>query len=1764
MIRYPNSLDNDVTIVRIDDNLSELGSSAINQLREAVFSIEKTLGLNPQGSKSSVNDRISVLIGPDGNPKAEALQAIGLVTLPITNNQVANNAGIKEVKLDLNFSTASLHSNVVSLQSSVDIAQALLAEENANFLTHISGGLLLLDNLTSARHVASHIDINAIPTDSRDTYTWDGLRDTDHNLRPATQVAEALLEINNELVGHENATIALVHPATAISVDTSTFTQLPAYLTNVQEALGFVDNQETLSSGVDRSTMNANGIPRTARIQNLQRDGYTINVVPPTKIHAYLAEPSKIAPHDNINNGDDVIKFLPDNTNFVFDSLFTNVRVGDILRLNYGNGIETSYPIMSIRFLSGSDWSVRVNANNMFDTGDGYEGYARIDRPNFDINTCGVLAAAGVVPSIYSSQSFFDTIILGSPRGATAVGIGFDPGVINALHYNLYLRLYPTGNKDVFYDLPAIDVSGNQGVTPGYYNLDIVVENTNKMLRLSGYNYRFIAFAHKGEFGIMLADDYNGSSFSIISGQINYITGNIEQGSYVNNIIGDTTDQYDALGLGFSRSGFATPVMSRLGVSEPYPTTISASNYSTLIITPVSGRNVIINGNRRDSLATPRFTEGDGYWSAIVTNITADIPHNTNFVTYSIPFDLATEDLAPGKTIVVQSDTPGDTTINYYGRFIIDSVSFSCTGAGQTNITVLNSIHGTANPAQAPLPLQSRVRVYFSDDSVMFNIGNMVGAELSDPTDYHHYHEVFVNDIGKSVAVERARMAHTDSGPVPGSGNIGSLSWRIRRVSPKLTGERVGVTDFRNFIKLRIAGWNATTGEFNLYLVSLDGFTSGPAAKAKKNHVVRVYDKSGVNFIDIEFRETYGNATTMPMGTVAIELFPTLKNNDEYFAVAGVSHDGFVFKSITDLRDFGTISESNLGDSAIKFIESGERYLHANGIIRGFKFISTENYRLSFKGGLALVNGSFVPMDATSVGVPTTNGEYFICVTDTGQLISIRKDNGSNPLNFIEALTFKEIVDNRKDLTIIYKATVSGGVVSPSDARRFVVNQDLGINSWAYSDANSQSGYDDGNPSNVNFITPEALMNWVNEYHIKEVKVKDVILNYGLTLNFTSPVKLIGGSYVIYEARGLAFTSGNWTIDDADITYTPVHHLYADANDVFCTGGNWGGIVIDGIPLSATISDFGIENSRFYSTSAQRAPFVAIYSATGNSYNLFHNGRFVNNTFTDTQADRALCYAFVNSNTPDVSMSSPYFQDILVSDTKINGRQGILIGGRATPAVEYSGYTAMNKVLIENFVIKNNRFGLIGFNVDNWIGSTEAGRFVIDNNKAELIYSGFSATMNPFDNKYAYGVNFSTGNTVSFVVRDNDCYYLKIEASAGANLLKSSVTGNTIKRWDDVLYDAFVPDASEARRALVVFSNGLYPANITIANNTIDGFDGLTSGYIHGIYTQGPGLSITGNIINNIAGVDLNSTPNGSGNGGWGIWSYGGESSTIVGNTISKQDGVGIAGYIYSDATAAIYGNTFSHFNLASWSGSPDPDGYGELSNANFNGIYGRGSKFAAWNVNQVVKTVPNMASGIPLFHLDPGAGTAITNTENNERLLYGSPATSINKGLKSVRFFEDRGWVWEWNGGGLSTNDGTIGLILPLSSVIPDRAYLLSVEIHVYFSGPWDVLPKDSDPINVFPQVSLELNGNMVDSKNPFTDPGGPFYTDVTLIYRSDALITGFAGTRPPAPLVKEMVVKMKQGLPGGTPVFGRWLGPTGSGTQTMRIDQVEIMYLY
>lgn len=1367
---YPYAIDDDRSIIRIDDNLSELGTAAINQLRSAVFAIEKEMGITPSGSLSSLDDRISVSLNEDGTLKSSALIAAGLVSLPIVDNQVANNAGIKEHKLDLNVPTLNLQAQINAVEVVADAAAVTATTALTNLTSHTLG--------VFGRHEDNHIDVTAT------------LLDKDGVPRASSDLEVALESINNALTAHENlvsAAVQAAHPAAAISVFADDWRELPADAEDVQEVLDFIDNQESISTGVDRATLHSNGIPRNARVEKINLDGYADEIVPETRVKAYLAEPSQTAPRDSITNGDDVVSFVPDNTGFSFDSAFTNVRPGDVLRINYGNGISGMFKISSVRFTPNSDWTVRIDgfnlANRDGDT-DGY-AYARIDRTRHDVRTNGVLAVAGAPADVIPDggcANALDGVIVGSPRGAMAIGVGFDVGALNDNHYNLWLRLYPSGDPNVSVDLPEIDVTGNLGATPGAYTLETVVETTNRAFRAAGYNYRFIAFQHKGEFGIMLADAWNEAAFSIVTGEVNGTV--VDEGVYTSNVIGDATDGYDALGMGASRAVVASPVNS--GFSSE----LGAANLSTIIHRPISGRDYMVDGSRRDFLRTKTVTEGDGYYEATVQGIFDDVPNGTITSTYRIDQVLDAQELKPGKSVVIQPVNPDDSSLTGYGRFIVGDVQYN-QAMGYTDILVINACHATADPRGAVLPVDTEVRLYFTEDSVAFNFHNLQGQG-----EYHRYHEIYVGPLSETNAVERARMPKQNGGGAPdGLLDTNIPNWQIRNVSSKLRGVRLDDT-FRYYVRLYILDYDDVTGVFDGYIGEPADFSPtpgivnpGPLVQGRKNEIVRFYDASNVNFIDIQFREL----ATGPNGTavadsanipqfVDIELFQSPVLDDELMVIAGVSHNETEVGSITDLRQFGTLSEENFTDSAISFIEAGERYLHANGVVRGFEYLGTgaNEAVLTFSGGIGLVDGSFVAVDTLSCTIPESRDSsatlnYFICLNKDGTLRAIPElqagdvqffDNTTG--EFVESFSFVDIVNNRKEFLVLYVANVTIGSLvlnSVTDVRRYVTNES--INNWSV----NVVGSDEIDRSTATFKSLEALQYWVNVYDISEVEVKSVTIEASSSLTFTTDTRLFGGTLNL-EAD---LTVSNGQIENCSLVITSVSGLtltsselrnssvlYVPATDPGYVAGD---LISAGLGFAVYVNSFSnVLDNTFTSTSAQRPPFVFNNSLEGST---LQSVAIERNLFQDTVAldNSAVCL----DNVDLTGTTAALLKNVTIKDNECNVSQNITVAGRG---LNNTGWYC------KGVEISNNTCGPIGYLTSS--AELVGYGLVIANNNCTLI-----STANTV---YSSGHSSSSASqplgSGHVTIRDN-VVFGKIDCYVDAQRLNSirgsiNITGNTV------------------------------------------------------------------------------------------------------------------------------------------------------------------------------------------------------------------------------------------------------------------------------------------------------------------------------------------------------------------------------------------------
>jgi len=233
--KYPGELDTDKELPRVDDNITEIGGDAINGLRSAVFQIEETLGLDPQGTAADVAARLDQSLAPDGSIKASALTTIGLVALPITNSMIAATAGIEESKLDLDYSTVQLKTWIDENRVRIISLENKVAVDINNLTQHVA------HPSTYGRHYTSDIDGYVAPYASQ-------------NLQGI--VTDIRGRIDDHIADPTDA-----HDASAISVDNSNFLFINA--TDGQTAFEELDELGVRALVQHQDRQHSNGILRT-------------------------------------------------------------------------------------------------------------------------------------------------------------------------------------------------------------------------------------------------------------------------------------------------------------------------------------------------------------------------------------------------------------------------------------------------------------------------------------------------------------------------------------------------------------------------------------------------------------------------------------------------------------------------------------------------------------------------------------------------------------------------------------------------------------------------------------------------------------------------------------------------------------------------------------------------------------------------------------------------------------------------------------------------------------------------------------------------------------------------------------------------------------------------------------------------------------------------------------------------------------------------------------------------------------------------------------------------------------------------------------------------------------------------------------------------------------------------------------------------------------------------------------------------------------
>lgn len=1496
MSKYPEQLDDDSSLPAVNDNITEIGEESINSLRDAVFNIEQALGIGIAGSSSSLAVRLGILINPDGTPNASAITSLGLITLPITNNQIADNAGIPESKLLLDYKTLDLYNYIQDLSRGINTSLGWINVSGIKLEPHLIGAIY--------RHDLSDIDVASSSTQF--------LNNKFRVARDNSNAYSVINDLNNEFLTHQwndGSTFGTInqvitnngstypsnysHLASAIYLNTSRFDNIPQTNNNIQLFADYLDSQSLFVLGTRIQNLYSNGVSRISRSSNLTVDGYGQFIIPNTPAIAYLNNlGNNGSPYDDINSGDDIIEFKPslaDETSNSFDEKFALVRIGDIVRVNYGT-IEVAFIIKEKKYIqSGGSkkYIVRIAGKNLSYSPN---ASARIDRPLFNNNKSAELSISPVNNQFNGQPS----LVINNPRGAQALGIGFSPDEFDEAHYLLYLAIYPTGSPlDGYTILPAIDVTGNRGTTPGNYTLQSVVLATNNALHTSGFNYRFAAYSYQGEFGICLADAYNNASFSILNcvikadGTIDINGTNL---TFPNNVVdvqptvGDEAP--DPLGFGTFGANLASPpYMTSYGSAE-------ASQLPTKIFIPLRRNNFYVNGAEQERLnldiGQVLDGYGDGYWvgtinSQSITPGGMSVGRVENV--YRVLLDLSASNLKVGKTLVVQSLGVG--SLVDFGRFVISNISFGCSPTDFTDITVYDAVHGKGFSPTTTAAVGTPVALYFSSDSVSFNKESATDFTAVSP--FKRHFEVYVDDTGNTFTHERGRI-NIGSSTLVVDGAINLYTFTeltkidIVKISPTLRGYQFGSV---NKITLNVSSYDSATGLFTGNLAKYDGtsFThNGIVSIGKKGSPIRFYDETGIDFIDINIDLTTSMASFTNQ-IIDFQLFPSLALDAEIMLLATCQLNNIsnTINQVIDQRQFGNISEKDLSTSALDYISLGDRLLHFNGIIRGFDISNITDGTITINGGVALVNGEIQQINSQIVIVPKITESFDasifpinfgLCVNDDGDLVLIgladydsilSTPSGfpnriiavnnvvSNTFYSIETNNFSNILNNRRDLTLLYiiSSTVSGTgtsatiVLSSRDVRRYAANSDGAIIPIVSSQGQG------------NFNNLSSALNWItfnstyqdklfikgnstintnityNESLIIEGNGNLAEINFTGTVNFTNMT--INNLNVIFETTSAltncTFNNCAISIDDIsqltncvftdclfNINCTQGLTIVAGNKFIKCdfnysgaAGGSYSssdlvnassGMIYASIGSGQEINNIVMTDCLFNTELTDRYSFISFQLTDPTA--ILSNVNISNNQFINTQTgvnDLRAVIAITSTITTapgSIYPTNPKLSNVTINNNYCNQDQMIVISVKRTAAI-VGGLLAAN-----NVSISNNTCGVIGFmtGADLVANFTNQTTGLVRDKEDKLIIFGNSCKLIANLDYLGKYVPFYSGSAW-------------VQVGTGAFAIS-----NNMANWIAVGASGFTSPASGGN----IVGNKLSPANSTFLTSYTDAF----------------------------------------------------------------------------------------------------------------------------------------------------------------------------------------------------------------------------------------------------------------------------------------------------------------------------------------------------
>jgi hypothetical protein len=446
--KYPNELDSSIEIPAVRDNIVEVGSDVLNSLRSAIFQIERTLGVNPQGAVgNSVADRLSRALDGNGNISKEALSMAGLVSGPISNSDVSSSAAISESKLNLDFPTSLIQQEVSALVREIDRYIARLNEIAAILTAHVH-----LD--ATNRHRAMAITVGEIGNGEQSIAT---------NSMPISTAQEVFEDIYGSHINYDGSDISSLnksHSANQVffdRVNVSGDIQSDDTQGAIEETIGLANRQLSDHQNIFHQNGSARNIVSTS-VTDVD-DGRT-TVAETEASHA------KYSTYDTKN-----ISVISLDSPQEFSSY--GVETSDVVRVFVSDDETRDMQVSSATIVDGKVESVEVFGRLVADSFSGDMVKILKNKNQVSIQT-GLLL--GVVQ--FADETSSGIIQISNPESAAIVTSGCRPSEIS--DSNRYFKLTFEGVTEVTLDLYS-------SLDPAQ-TIDTIIREINEQLAEGAYS----------------------------------------------------------------------------------------------------------------------------------------------------------------------------------------------------------------------------------------------------------------------------------------------------------------------------------------------------------------------------------------------------------------------------------------------------------------------------------------------------------------------------------------------------------------------------------------------------------------------------------------------------------------------------------------------------------------------------------------------------------------------------------------------------------------------------------------------------------------------------------------------------------------------------------------------------------------------------------------------------------------------------------------------------------------------------------------------------------------------------------------------------------------------------------------------------------------------------------------------------------------------------------------------------------------------------